>query len=44
MRGARPVCFADWQRIDRAEVEAGASGGRPRVKFCRVEDMLAALD
>jgi ferredoxin--NADP+ reductase len=43
-RGARPVCFADWQRIDRAEVEAGASGGRPRVKFCRVEDMLAALD
>lgn len=43
-RGARPVPFCDWQRIDAAEVEAGKPHGRPRVKFVRVADMLAALD
>jgi ferredoxin--NADP+ reductase len=43
-RGARAVSFADWQRLDRLEVERGKPSGRPRVKFCRIEEMLAALD
>lgn len=43
-RKARPVEFCDWQVIDAAEVEAGKPHGRPRVKFVRVADMLAALD
>lgn len=42
-RGARPVCYDDWKRIDAAEV-ARAAQGRPREKFVRVEEMLAALD
>jgi ferredoxin--NADP+ reductase len=43
-RTCRPVPFCDWQVIDAAEVERGKPRGRPRVKFVRVEDMLAALD
>lgn len=42
-RGVRVVDFAAWQRLDRLEVERGAAGGRPRVKFGPVEEMLAAL-
>jgi len=30
-----------WQAIDRAERAAGAAAGRPRVKLCGVEDLLA---
>lgn len=41
-RAVRPVCYADWQKIEAAEV-ARAAKGRPREKFIRVEDMLAAL-
>ena len=41
-RGVRPVSFADWQRIDAAEVAAGG-GGRPRRKFASLTDLLAAL-
>lgn len=37
------VSFADWQVIDQIEMANGASQGRPRVKFSRIEDMLAAL-
>ena len=40
---ARPVSFADWQRLDALEVEAGARAGCPRVKFASVATMLAAL-
>ena len=40
---ARPVSFADWQRLDALEVEAGARAGCPRVKFASVASMLAAL-
>ncbi len=36
------VAWADWQKIDKAETGAGATLGRPRVKFTRVADMLAA--
>lgn len=38
------VSYDDWQLIDLLEQERGAaSGGRPRVKFSRVEEMLHAL-
>lgn len=43
-RGVRRVTFEEWQRLDRLEVETGEAQGRPRVKLCRVEDMLGALD
>ena len=43
-RGSRHVSFADWQRLDALEQERGAALGRPRLKFSRVEDMLAALE
>jgi len=39
-RGARPVDFAGWQKINAAEVAAGQ--GRPREKMTRLEDLLAA--
>ncbi|MGL4650920.1 MAG: NADP oxidoreductase, partial [Caldilineaceae bacterium] len=42
-RGVEVVTYADWQTLDRLEQEAGAAAGRPRVKFSRVEDMMAAL-
>lgn len=41
-RGARPVDFASWSRIDAAEVAAGAAVGKPREKFTSVDEMLAA--
>lgn len=41
-RGIRYVTYAGWQAIDAAEQARGAEAGRPRVKFSRVEDMLAA--
>jgi hypothetical protein len=37
------VSWADWLRLDALEVERGRAAGRPRVKFTRVEEMLAAL-
>jgi ferredoxin--NADP+ reductase len=37
------VTFADWQKLNEIEVAKGKAIGRPRVKFTRVEDMLAAL-
>ncbi len=42
-RDVRWVSFADWQRIDAAEV-AAAPAGAPRRKLIRIEDMLAVLD
>ena len=35
--------YADWRRLDELEVARGRPLGRPRVKFIRVEEMLAAL-
>ncbi|MCE2489711.1 MAG: FAD-dependent oxidoreductase [Anaerolineae bacterium] len=43
-RGLRPVSFADWQTLDALEQERGEALGRPRLKYSRVEEMLAALD
>ena len=36
------ITFEHWQAIDAAEVEAGKPHGRPRVKFCRMEDLVEA--
>jgi ferredoxin--NADP+ reductase len=36
------VTFDGWQAIDAAEVEAGKPHGRPRVKFCKVEELVEA--
>ena len=36
------VTFEGWRAIDAAEVEAGKPHGRPRVKFCRVEELVEA--
>lgn len=37
------VTFADWLMLDQDEQMRGQPLGRPRVKYSRVEDMLAAL-
>ena len=36
------VDFADWARIDAAEVARGAPRGKPREKFVSIAEMLAA--
>lgn len=43
-RGVRFVEYHDWQTLDELETQRGKDQGRPRVKFCRVDEMLAALD
>jgi len=42
-RGVRVVSYADWQKIEQAEI-AGAAGTAPRRKFVTVPEMLAVLD
>ena len=37
------LSYQDWLRLDEIEVRRGKETGRPRVKFTRVKDMLAAL-
>jgi ferredoxin--NADP+ reductase len=37
------VAYADWLRLDELEIAQGRARGRPRVKFTRVDEMLAAL-
>jgi ferredoxin--NADP+ reductase len=41
-RGGNHITYMGWQAIDAAEVGAGEPHGRPRVKFCRVHDMVEA--
>ncbi|MGE0383584.1 MAG: FAD-dependent oxidoreductase [Gammaproteobacteria bacterium] len=43
-RGVRTLNFADWSRIDAAEVALGKPRGKPREKFTRIAEMLAVLD
>ena len=43
-RSVRPVTFADWQRIDAAEIERGKVKGKAREKFSRIREMLEILD
>lgn len=41
-RGGDHVTYLGWQAIDQAEQAAGEPHGRPRVKFCRVHEMVEA--
>lgn len=40
----RVISFADWQKIDAAEVERGQKIGKPREKFTRIAEMIDVLD
>lgn len=42
-RQPRVLTYPDWLQLDAIERQRGAAQGRPRVKFIRAEDMLAAL-
>jgi len=42
-RGVAYVDYEAWQCIDRAELRRGEASGRPRVKLCRADEMLAAV-
>lgn len=42
-RQSQHVTFADWLKLDELELANGEAAGRPRLKFTRVEEMLAAL-
>ncbi len=42
-REVRVVTFADWKKIDAAEIERGTKLGKPREKFARVTGMLSAI-
>src|SRR2546422_130178 len=45
VRQRRPnyVSYQDWLRLNELEIARGRAQGRPRVKFTRVEEILAAL-
>jgi len=42
-KAVRVVSFADWKRLDQAEVALGKPRGKPREKFSTIPDMLKAL-
>ncbi len=42
-RQIRVVTIDGWRILDRLEIENGNAQGKPRVKFTRIQDMLAAL-
>ena len=42
-RQPRVVSYADWLKLNEIEVQRGKAQRRPRIKFTRVEEMLAAL-
>ncbi|MGP1667735.1 MAG: hypothetical protein ACTS5I_17920, partial [Rhodanobacter sp.] len=44
LRHARPLSYADWERIDAAELLRGRQGDKPREKFTTTTAMIAALD
>jgi len=37
------VSYDDWRKLDALEAARGKEQGRPRIKFTRIDDMLAAL-
>jgi ferredoxin--NADP+ reductase len=43
-RGVRVVEYSGWTAIDEAERAAGEKSGRPRVKLCSWDDLLAAAE
>jgi ferredoxin/flavodoxin---NADP+ reductase len=42
-RAIRVVTYADWQKIDAAEIRRGEAVGKPREKFTRLQEMLDVL-
>ena len=36
------MTYVGWKAIDAAETAAGEPHGRPRIKFCSVEEMIEA--
>jgi ferredoxin--NADP+ reductase len=42
-QGACAVTYPEWQKIDAAERARGRVRGKPREKFTRIADMLAAI-
>jgi ferredoxin--NADP+ reductase len=42
-RQPRVIDYADWLRLNALELQRGRQRGRPRLKFTRVDEMLAAL-
>lgn len=42
-RGVDWIDFEDWLRLDRLECERGKAAGRPRIKVCAVDEMLAEV-
>lgn len=43
-RGLSSVSWADWKKINAAEMERGKAIGKPREKFASVQDMLEVLE
>jgi ferredoxin--NADP+ reductase len=43
-KGVVAVSYAGWEAIDAVECARGEDGGRPRVKLCRWEELLAAAE
>ena len=43
-RNIRHISFADWKKIDDAEIARGEPAGKPREKYTYVSEMLALLD
>jgi len=43
-RGIRRVVYAGWSSIDAAERAAGEKLGRPRVKLCTWDELVAAAE
>ena len=39
----RVISFAEWKKIDAAEIARGQKRGKPREKFVKLEGMLTAL-
>ena len=42
-KGVKVVTFADWKKIDAAEIANGAAAGKPREKFTSVGEMLKII-
>ena len=43
-RGVRVVGYGHWSTLNGLEQAAGLANGKPREKFTRIEEMLAALE
>jgi len=43
-RNIRHISFADWKKIDGAEIARGEPAGKPREKYTYISEMLALLD